>query len=68
MLSVLLSIVLRLHYNVVTYVQEVTVLRPGCGQSNVSADQCGTGEEGQSCFGKVRSNWAKCERTLSAKL
>lgn len=29
------------------YVQEVTVLRPRSGWSNVNADQQGTGQEGQ---------------------
>lgn len=35
--SVLFSIVVRLHYDVMMYVQEVTVFRPGCGCSNVNA-------------------------------
>ena len=34
-------------------------------RSNVGAGQRGTGEEGQSCFGTVLSNWAKCECTLN---
>ena len=50
------SVVPRLCYDVMTYVQEVTVPRPG---SKV------TGEEGQSCFGMVQSNWAKFEGALS---
>ena len=56
----LFSIVLRLCYDVVMYVQEVTVLRTGLGQRNVSAGQWGTGEEGQQGFGMIRSNLAKC--------
>lgn len=46
------------------YDQEVTVLRPGCGWSIVSAGQQVTGEEGQLCFGMIHSNWAKCECAL----
>ena len=35
MFSVLISIVVQPSYDAMTYVQEVTVLRPGCGWSNV---------------------------------
>ena len=54
MLSLLVPIVLRPHYNVMTYVQEVTVLGSSWSQSNVSAGQQGTREEGQSCFETVQ--------------
>lgn len=56
----LFSIVVRLHYGVMVYAQEVTVFRSDCGRSNVSADQQEAEEEGQSSFGRVRNNWAKC--------
>ena len=46
MFSVLFSIVLQLRYDVMTYVQEVTTLRPDCGWSSVSVGPRGTGEEG----------------------
>lgn len=37
----LFSIVMQPCYNVITYVQEVTVLRTGCAWSNMSADPAG---------------------------
>lgn len=43
MFYVLFSIVPRLCCNVMAFIQEVTVLRLGCGQGNVSAGQWGSG-------------------------
>lgn len=46
MFTLLYSIVPRLHYEMMTHVQKVTVFSSGCSQSNVSAGERGTGEEG----------------------
>ena len=59
MLPASLYIVLQPRYDVMMYVQQVTMLMPGCGQSSLSAGQWGTGEEGRSCFSMVQSKWAK---------
>lgn len=42
-----------------------SVSAPYHATSSVSAGQRGTGKEGQSGLGTVRSNWAKCECALS---
>ena len=65
--SVLFSIVPWLRYDVMTDVEEATVLRPGCGQSNVSAGQWGTREEVQCCFRWHRATGLSMRTPLETK-
>ena len=55
--KVMFSVCFSFFYNMMTYVQELTVLRLGCGLSNVSAGQWETGEEGQMCT--ILRHWDK---------
>lgn len=50
---------MSLRYDMMTYVQEVTVIRPGCSRSNVSAGQHGNGAEGHRATAPCRATLSK---------